>query len=70
MSLQGLGTDMWRAEGRVKFNKKCQLKSARKRIKGDDDLGRLNGLSRQPAAVSQLGEESNAFNQHLSNFCM
>ena len=34
MSLQGLGTDMWRAEGRVKFNKKCQLKSARKRIKG------------------------------------
>ena len=60
MSLQGLGTNMWRVEGRVKFNKKCQLKSARKRIKGvfmdcHDSL--------QPSL-----NESDAFNQHLAKF--
>jgi len=32
MSLQGLGSDMWRLEGRVLFNKPCKLRSARKRI--------------------------------------
>ena len=34
MSLQGLGTDVWRVEGRIKLNKQCQLRSARKRFMG------------------------------------
>ena len=34
ISLQGLGTETWLLEGRVKFTNQCKLKNARERIKG------------------------------------
>ena len=58
MSLQGLGTDMWRLEGRVLFNKPCKLRSARRKLKGV--LMEWNdGLQPSPSA-------SDAFNNHLA----
>ena len=58
MSLQGLGTDMWRLEGRVLFNKPCKLRSARRKLKGVL-MDWNDGLQPPPSA-------SDAFNNHLA----
>jgi hypothetical protein len=34
MTLQGIGTDTWRLEGRVRLNQECKLRNARTRFKG------------------------------------
>jgi len=58
MSLQGLGTDTWRLEGRVKLNKLCKLRNARTRIKSVL-MDWNDGLDPPP-------NESRAFNAHLA----
>ena len=58
MSLQGLGTDTWRLEGRVKLNKLCKLRNARTRIKSVL-MDWNDGLDPPP-------NESHAFNAHLA----
>jgi len=57
-SLQGLGTDTWRLEGRVKLNKPCKLRNARTRIKSVL-MDWNDGLDPPP-------NEIHAFNAHLA----
>ena len=60
MSLQGLGTDTWRLEGRVKLNKPCKLRNARTRFKSVL-MDWNDGLDPPP-------NESHAFNTHLAKY--
>jgi hypothetical protein len=57
MSVQGLGTEMWRLEGRVMFSKPCKPKSVRQRIK-DILLKCYNNLNFS-------SDEKKKFNQYL-----